>query len=218
MRVLRDLPVYVFCVLAACAGGSTDSGADADSGIDTGTFGTTTQSTDTGSQGTTTSEATSSESTGCTPGSEGCACVDGECLGTQLACIEDICQEPPCTPDPSFDEDPENCGGCGIECRIDRYMGARCVDGACPPSTGECFDTPQSCDAACQSIGEQCVEAGCFRPGDLTGFTSVDFLTESACKVPGGGSNIGTSDAPCAQVVPGFDWHTCCCTDSGTTP
>lgn len=209
----------LFVSLACAASGEEDSGDDGITNTGVTSLTTSSSAGSEGEEGTMTSTTTSGESSdGCTPGTEGCGCLEGQCLGGELACIDGLCQTPPCTPDPSFYEDPENCGSCGVVCRTDRYLGARCIDGACPPATAECFDEPQTCDEACQSIGEQCVEAGCFFSIGTPGYTSVDFLVEGACKVPGGGSDIGSSNAPCSAVVPGFDWHTCCCTDSGTTP
>lgn len=52
----------------------------------------------------TTSPTTSASTTtsGCIPGSEGCACLDGECVGN-LSCIEDVC-----LPGPQFDPEEDD--------------------------------------------------------------------------------------------------------------
>ena len=87
------------------------------------------------------------------------------------------------TIDPDFENDPENCGGCGISCddddlcTIDTCVEGECVntpvvcdddnectDDSCDPDTGDCVFTPvpgRACDDgnAC-TIDDQCNDEG----------------------------------------------------------
>lgn len=87
------------------------------------------------------------------------------------------------TIDPDFENDPENCGGCGISCddddlcTIDTCVEGECVntpvecddenectDDACDPDTGDCVFTPvvgRDCnDGNACTINDQCDAAG----------------------------------------------------------
>jgi hypothetical protein len=78
--------------------------------------------------------------------------------------------------DPDFENDPDNCGSCGISCddgdlcTIDRCVGGKCVhrpvdcddqnvctDDSCDPATGSCVHTPASAGVPCDD-NDPCTE------------------------------------------------------------
>jgi len=102
------------------------------------------------------------------------------------------------TIDPDFDNDVENCGGCGISCddndlcTIDRCVQGKCVnrpvncnddnvctDDRCDPATGKCVNTPDP-GRACDD-GNACTENDrCTRTGECVG-DPVDCDDGNAC-------------------------------------
>lgn len=127
-----------------------------------------------GSVGGSSTGGNGSTSSGCTPGSEGCSCVAGECLGA-LVCDTGVCGDSMCPEglplmcdgtcvDPMNDN--ENCGSCGRQCLVAGASGA-CDGGTCTPTIGNnciSFDDRAmwpTCDSICGGIGASCVERGC---------------------------------------------------------
>ena len=210
--------LLVASALACASGDGNDDGSD--SGIPTTTLTSSASSSGdatSDSSGTTTSTSSSSSETGCTPGSEGCTCADGQCLGGELICVDDVCQMPSCTPDPDFDEDPANCGSCGNECRTDHFLGARCEGGGCPAALGPCFTESITCDEACAQVGEACVANGCARVGGGSGHTYYGFFNLGSCELAGDLSGPEV-DVSCSTPASGDAAYRCCCTDSGSMP
>lgn len=162
-----------------------------------------------------TDSTTATTDDGCTPGTEGCSCVDGACLGGELECIDGVCSMPDCTPNPDFDTDPNNCGQCGIECIEGRLIEATCEAGSCIPQLGPCHTEPIACTAACAEIGETCVPDGC-RSDDFGSYhTAYGFIDEPACESPNGGVPVESFDGSCDQEVYTLGGATrCCCTDT----
>ncbi|MDC0672875.1 hypothetical protein [Nannocystis radixulma] len=102
-----------------------------------------------------------------------------------------------------------NCGACGHGC--DDGADA-CESRACAPAWSECInytDGLETCEAACQSFGESCVENGCDGGVTITFFSDLDFCLQNTQ-----GPQV---QAPCdvdQQWAPGGTAIKCCCTDT----
>jgi hypothetical protein len=125
--------------------------------------------------------------------------------------------------------DPMNCGRCGHVCRITEYNLSHTAPFDCPPpgmvnmccAAGECVpffagciqeaDGFANCDAYCQSIGQTCVERGCFdNERTWSGFTDLDACQADLVEDSG-------SPGPCTEAIdfanPSSEAVRCCCTD-----
>ena len=221
MSPLRLVACLLVASALACASGDgNDDGSD--SGIPTTTLTSSASSSGdatSDSSGTTTSTSSSSSETGCTPGSEGCTCADGQCLGGELICVDDLCQMPSCTPDPDFQSDGLNCGKCGNECRDGWHYGPTCSEGQCAAQLGPCQQVVPSCDESCAAIGETCLQGGCGSTVGAPGFTVYSFGPDT-CADPGLGGTPSGLAASCSDMLPtqAGSVYRCCCTDSGSMP
>ncbi len=128
-----DVPTESCVPAGSCTTGSNGCACDADGGC----------------QGALTCMGGVCQAVDCSPGLEGCACLDGACGlsldGESLMCVSGVCQQMTCP-----------AGSTGCACRLGSICdgaGEMCVDGFCRP--GECIPGSLGCD---------CLAGGC-NPG-----------------------------------------------------
>jgi hypothetical protein len=123
--------------------------------------------------------------------------------------------------------DPMNCGQCGRVCKVTAYdltnadcppinvENQCCSGGACVPYLGECLEQSHgftTCEQYCGSVGESCVEAGCYTgnstwvgwsdPEDCRMYAQIDSNISAAC------------DSPLSFDNPNHRGIRCCCSDT----
>lgn len=207
---------------------SSDSGSEPTGGSPTTTPGSSTATSSGGS--TTTGTMTQGSGPGsttspCQPGTEGCDCIDGECLGGELQCMEGTCGFPEC-PDAGevncdgdcadLMTDHEHCGECGRGCQRSDSAGD-CVAGDCEPTWGNnCVGSSQApsfptCDEVCADIGESCAPRACF-------YGQGTYGIYNECDLDPRGVPANTGSGLCTDPI---DWGQvggravrCCCTQS----
>src|SRR5580658_6945368 len=98
------------------------------------------------SSGSSSSSGGSSSTSGSSSGGGSC---DATC-GVGRACCADGCV--------NLENDPENCGGCGIQCAASTYCDGSCKPIPCAKEGGSCSSGTICCGTSCCSAGQLCCE------------------------------------------------------------
>lgn len=106
--------------------------------------------------------------------------------------------------------DPWNCGELGLKCVGPLAIG-ECIDGECGPHLSDCM-AGQSCENACATYGEVCVERGCEGATAFAFMAGTQAEADARCGEAMRVDAVGV-EVTCGEVLPlgqATTWRCCC--------
>jgi hypothetical protein len=107
-------------------------------------------------------------------------------------------------------EDPENCGDMGLNCRAAFGIGS-CIDGQCGPTASECYATWHGdCNTICALEGRPCAELGCEGATALIWYASQPEEAALLCSL-GREETATFLQVACDEPLDDVDTYVACC-------